>query len=117
MFISCFFFGEVKLVTCPPQTNLFSVQRCADCNFTAARVNRELLLKVSAHYRVPQQIINRTILICGCYLKEKEQGGGMKRFLLDVRGQVEIRQRINMLLRNGRNPTEQQQRVIFIFML
>lgn len=59
--------------TCLPQTwiyevYLLSVQSGADCNFSAAMVYRELLQKVTAHYGVPQEVIDRTVLISGCYL-------------------------------------------------
>lgn len=60
-------------------THLFSVQCSADSNFPTARVDRELLQKVTAHYRVPQQIIDRAILICGSYLeikKRKDENSG-----------------------------------------
>lgn len=59
-------------------TDLLSVQRSADSYFSTARVNRELLQRVSAHDGVTQQIVDGTVLICGCYLKGKKEREGRK---------------------------------------
>lgn len=52
-----------------PHTDLLSVQRSADSDFSTTRVNRELLQRVSAHDRVAQQIVDGTVIISGCYLE------------------------------------------------
>lgn len=49
-------------------TDLLPVQSGADGDFSTAMVYRELLQRVSTHYGVAQEIIDRTILISGCHL-------------------------------------------------
>lgn len=58
-------------------TDLFSVERSANSNFSTTRVNRKLLQRVSAHDGVTQQIVDWTVLIAGCYLEGKKGRGGI----------------------------------------
>lgn len=52
--------------------DLLSVQRSLDGDFSAARVDGELLQRIPAHDGVSQQVVDRTVLIRGRYLEPRE---------------------------------------------